>query len=163
MTFEKFPKSLLQDERRLFEIVAERIQKQVESPQCEPMAERLAIIPAAGRTVYWLWLFNCEAGCGMDVFILNSLGIYAPEIHAALKAAGAGKLTRQIEEAIPAARRGPAEFKRLKDQTWFEQFEGTGEDLSWNSINKKAFASLEELPRLAISFIKANAKALFAD
>jgi hypothetical protein len=116
MTFQKFPKSLLQNERRLFEIVAERIQEQVESPRCEPMAERLAIIPAAGRTVYWLWLFNCEAGCGgMDVFILNARGVYAPEIHAALEAAGAGELARRIEAVIPAARRSSAEFKQLKD------------------------------------------------
>jgi hypothetical protein len=113
------------------ERVADAISRQVETPR-GPDLQQLADAPLPARTVYWLRRFECEAGiCGMDVFVLESLGIHSPEIHAALRELGANELAHILEEAVALARDGPAEFKRLSDQSWFEQFAPSGEPPAW--------------------------------
>jgi hypothetical protein len=111
--FRKLPRSLLQPEKqdRLFELGAKFIRAQVEDPMWYPNAERAAAIPQEAQTVYWLWLFVCEASLnGIEVFILEPLGEHSREVHAALTAVGAKELVRRLEAAIPLAREGPAEF-----------------------------------------------------
>jgi len=176
--FRKLPRSLLQPEKqdRLFELAAEGIREQVEDPPWVPNADRAAAIPPEAQTVYWLWLFVCEAsGNGIEVFILNSLGECSPQVHAALKAVGAKEFVRRLEAAIPLAREWAAEFTMLPDQSWFNQFTPVAEFPTLRSIDDKGpgrdagpgrfgvYALFDPLRDAADAFIRANEHVLFED
>jgi hypothetical protein len=161
--FQKLPRMPNEKKKhRLFEYVATHIREQVEIPAYVVNLDRVARLPTSAKTVYWLWRFQCEAGiCGMDKFVLDHLGIYSPQIHAALKAVGATELVQLLEEAIPLARNGPAEFKRLPDQSWFKQFPLTGRFAELHLINKPTFALENELSNIVAGFIDLNKAELF--
>lgn len=162
--FQKLPRKLLAPmrPRQLFTLVAEEIGRQVENATGVD-AERIESAPFSGQVVYWLWRFSCEAGvCGLDVFLLNDLGIYAPQIHDALEVIGAKELVRRIEAAIPWALRSCAEFKLLKDRSWFEQFEPIPEFPSLTSVNKGVYAFVRAIRQPTEAFIITNAEELFS-
>ena len=176
--FRKLPRSLLQPEKqdRLFELGAKFIRAQVEDPMWYPNAERAAAIPQEAQTVYWLWLFVCEASLnGIEVFILEPLGEHSREVHAALTAVGAKELVRRLEAAIPLAREGPAEFLTLPDQSWFNQFARVAEFPTLQSIDNAGprrdagpgrfgvYALFDPLRDAADAFIRANEHVLFED
>ena len=163
MRFQKLPRSLLAITRshQLLERVADAVSRQVEGPR-GPDPERLVALPISARTIYWLWHFQCEAGiCGMDVFVLNHVGINSPEIHTALRELGANELARLVEEAVALARDGPAEFKRLSDQSWFEQFAPSGEFAGLDALNGSTFRLTEALTDLAENYIRSHEAELF--
>jgi hypothetical protein len=162
--FHKFSRALLRTSHNhhFFELVADGICDQVEHPPCEVNLERLALVPQEVRTIYWLWRFQCEAGTGgMDVFILEPLGIYSPQIHAALKTVGAKELVHRLEAAIPFAREGPAEFTGLEDQTWFNQFTPVADFPMLESVNEGIFPLVHALSDIVAAFIRSHEATLF--
>jgi hypothetical protein len=164
MTFKKIPQSILKEnDRTIFERAHEHITAQVEEKSGEINRIRFNKIPDKAKAIYWLWRFQCEAGvCGIDVFVLNSLGIYAPETHAALVMVGAIELARRLEAAIALALEGPAEFKRLEDQSWFNQFKRLPEFPTWQSLDRSTFAlTKSSLTDLTVKFIKKHKTTLF--
>lgn len=164
--FQKIQRSLLEAKhnQRLFGDVAELIAKQVELKPDGLDPNHLRQIPNEAQTVYWLWRFECEAGIsGMDQFVLDWLGIYSAEIHSALKEVGANELVRLLEAAISLARDGPAEFRRLADQSWFNRFARKPEYPTLDALNRTTFALMNELTDLAANYIKSNEKLLFQD
>jgi hypothetical protein len=163
--FQKAPLSLLNNPRphRIVSLVAKHIADQAEDPQLGMNPDRIATMPQEAQVVYWLWVFQCEAGvCGIDVFILNSLGMYAPQIHAALRAVGAKDLVRLLEASVAIARNlETAEFTRLADQSWFDQFPPTSQFSSLDSMNPEAFRLIKALPDLVVSYVRAHRDVLF--
>ena len=99
----------------------------------------------------------------MDVFILNSLGIYSPQIHSALKAVGANQLVHLLEAAIPLARSGPTEFKRSPDRAWFDKFPLTTEFAELHLVNRVAIPLVDALPNLVAAYIRLNSADIFED
>jgi hypothetical protein len=162
--FKKLPGSLLKisDSKQLVDAVTKQIEEQVEHPPFTVNLHFLALAPEAAQRIYWLWRFQCEAGIsGMDVFILDSLGVYSPQIHSALKTVGATELAHFLEAAIPLAREGPAEFKRLPDQSWFNQFRRRGEFAELHLMNKAVFTLVDALTDLMAAYIRMNGSDLF--
>jgi hypothetical protein len=117
----------------------------------------------AAQVVYWLWRFQCEAGLnGLEVFTLNNLGIYSPQVHGALQIVGAKELVRRMEAAIPHARRSDAEFCLLKDQSWFEQFEPIPDFPTLQSVDVGVYPIIDSLAKLVVEFIRRNKRILIA-
>jgi hypothetical protein len=170
--FRKLPRSLIQRKKqdRLFQLAAEDIRKQVEDPPWIPNADRAAAIPPEAQTVYWLWLFVCEArGNGIEAFILNSLGECSPPIHAALTAVGAKEFVRRLEAAIPHARESCAEFTNLPDQSWFNQFAVVAEFPTLQSVDDLGsvrfgvYDLFDSLREAADAYIRSNEHVLFEE
>lgn len=164
--FKKLPGSLLQTGRaqRLFEAVWKGIAAQVEDRPFVLNSDRLAKIPVEAQTIYWLWRFQSEAGAGgFEVFVLDSLGINAPQIHAALKMIGATDLAQRLESSVALARNGPAEFKKLPDQTWFNQFTAATDYPTLQSIDNGVFPAIRSLTDTVAKFIRSKANILFHD
>jgi hypothetical protein len=164
MSFKKLPQSILsENDQTIFERAHEHIAAQVGEKSGEINRSRFNKIPDKAKAIYWLWRFQCEAGvCGIDVFVLEPLGIYAPETHAALVMVGAVELARRLEAAIALARKGSAEFKRLQDQSWFNQFKPLPEFPTWESLLRSTFAlTKSSLTDLTIRFTKKHKIVLF--
>ncbi len=163
--FTNLPRALLEIRRdqRLFEAVYERVAAQVEDQPFVTNIEKMASIPIEAQTVYWLCLFQAEAGCnGFEVFVLNSLGIYAPQVYAALKLVGAKELAYRLEAAIAIARRHScAEFTHLKDQSWFQQFPAVPEFQTLQSVDKGVHPVIDALTDAVVAYIRANHSVLF--
>ena len=164
MSFKKLPQSILREKhlQRIFQFAYEHIAPQVEDKSGKINRTRFNKIPDKAKTIYWLWRFECEAGvCGMEVFVLEPLGIYAPEMHAALVMVGAIELARRLEAAIALAREGPAEFKRLEDQSWFNQFRPLPEFPTLQSLDRSTYAFTDQITELAAKYIKKHKTILF--
>lgn|GEM_PF-6057909 len=162
--FRKLSRSLFEPKKegRLLELAAKDIAAQVEDVPHRPNPERAARLPPEAQTVYWLWHFFKEAQLGgMEVFILEPLGEYAPQIHAALVNVGATELVRRLEAAIPLAREGPAEFTTLPDQSWFEQFQPVRDFPTLQSIDQGIFPVIQSVTDTAGAFIRSNENTLF--
>jgi hypothetical protein len=162
--FQKLPKSLLETRKNhgLFEAVARGIRLQVEDPPYAVNMLQLAQIPYPAQAVYWLWRFQCEAGvCGIDVFVLNRLGVYSPQVHSALKAVDAIALALLLEKAVALARDESAEFRQLPDQSWFEQFSRTTDFSDLHLLNKPVFSLMDALSDLVAAYIRANEADIF--
>jgi Domain of unknown function (DUF4375) len=162
--FRKLSRSLFQPERegRLFELAAKDITAQVEDVPHRRNPGRAARLPPEAQTVYWLWHFFKQAQLGgMEVFILEPPGKYAPQIHAALVNVGATKLVRRLEAAIPLAREEAAEFTTLPDQSWFEQFRPVHDFPTLQSIDEGIFPVIQSVTDTAAAFIRSNENALF--
>jgi hypothetical protein len=163
--FQKVPLSLLRDAKphRIADLVAKHIVDQADEPRVGVNPDRVAAMPHEAQVVYWLSVFQCEAGvCGIDVFILNSLGMYAPQVHAAFRAVGANDLVRLLEASVAIARHlETAEFTQLADQSWFDQFPPTGEFSSLDSMNPTAFRLINALPDLVVHYVRAHQEILF--
>jgi hypothetical protein len=149
--------------KQLFDSLIEHIQKQIDHPSDSFDADRLQQMPVEVQIVYWIWRFECEAGvCGMDKFILDDLGIYAPQIHASLKEVGAHELVRLLETAVSIANHlEAAEFTRLADRSWFDQFPKALDAPELHLLNRRVFELVEELRELTMTFIRQNAKIFF--
>jgi hypothetical protein len=162
--FTRLPSSLLElgPSQSLFEHVANAIRQQVEHPLFTIDVARVGAVPPEAQTVYWLWLFKCEARCnGIEVFILEPLGIYAREMHQALRTVGASELVRRVEAAIALARQGPAEFKTLADQSWFNQFTQSLGFPTLQSVDAGVYPIIRALNGLVEEFIRSHSEALF--
>ena len=162
--FKRLPKSLLRSKRprQVYEQIAQQVIDLGEDRSSNPDLEILASLPVPAQTVYWVWKFSSEAGiCGMDVFVLQHLGIYSPQIHAALKEVGAHELARLLEAAIPLARH--AEFKQLRDQSWFKQFRPTNKFSKIAQLNEPTFALERGLDALVMAYIHAHEDVLLDD
>ncbi len=107
-----------------FQEIAQHICLQAESPPCVTDLACVAALPAEARTIYFLWMFNCEAGGGgLEVFLLEPQGIFTSQVHEALRVVGASELVERLEAGIPhALASGCAEFSASTDLTWFRQF-----------------------------------------
>jgi hypothetical protein len=149
--------------QRLFEAVWKEIAAQVEDRRFIINPDRVASIPIEAQTIYWLWYFQAEAAAnGLEVFLLQSLGIYSPQIHAALQAVGSKELVRRLESAIPLAREcSCAEFGRLPDQSWFERFHRASEYPTLQSVDWGIYPIFDTLTSEVVAFIMANASVLF--
>lgn len=164
--FQKLPRSVLREKEghRLFELVATHIREQAERPDFTVNLDRLRLAPAEAQTVYWLWLFQCEAGGGgIEVFVLNWLGIYSPQVCAALEKVGASELVHRLKAAIPHARASCADFNQLKDRSWFDDLEPAPEFPTLQSVDKGVFPVIGRLSDAAATFIASKADALFAN
>jgi len=163
--FRKLSRSLVEtaSDQRLFESVCDEIAAQVESRPFTVDPDKLASVPDEAQTLYWLRLFEAEAGNnGMEVFILNSLGVYAEQIHTALKAVGAGELVRRLEAAIPfALANHGADFERLPDLSWYKQFPPSREYPTLQSVDKGIYPIVDSLTDAVAAFIRRNEKILF--
>jgi hypothetical protein len=159
------PRSLLKtsDEQQFFEYVSKEIAKQVEDNPHVTNIDKLANVPIEAQVIYWLWLFQCEAGYGgFDAFILDHLGVYSPQIHAALTAVGAHELVHRLEAAIShAVGRPTAEFTKLPDQTWFQQFSPVPEYPTLESVNKGFYPVVLSLTDRVVEYVRSNASVLF--
>jgi hypothetical protein len=141
--------------------VAECVAAQVEGPRGVD-AERIESIPFRAQVIYWLWRFKCEAGSnGFEVFLLEPLGIYSPQIYESLQAVQAHELVRRMEAGIPWAIKGPAEFNALKDRSWFEQFPVIEEFQTLQSVDVGVYPIIEALNIKVDAFIRENADELF--
>ena len=164
--FEKLPRSLLDSKKgqRLLDVITQALDEQVETPPGVLKLDRLASMPPEVQTVYWLWRFQCEAGCGgIEVFILDWLGLHTREVHAALGAVGARELVRRLEAAIPLARSSAAEFTRMQDQTWFDQFPRVREFPTLQSVDQGVFPIIGSLTDAIEHFVRANSRVFFED
>ncbi len=164
LTFKKLPRVLLDSARgqRVFESVSKKIAAQVENSTSTVNIQLVSALPPAAQTIYWLWRFQCEVGvCGMDIFVLDPLGVYAPQIHHALQTVQASELLRRLEVAIYHARQGPAEFKKLSDQSWFAQFNASAEFPSLESVNEGIFSLAHTLTDFAVQYIRTHGSDLF--
>jgi len=144
-------------------LVWKEIAAQVEDQPYVVNLDKLATVPDEAQTVYWLWRFAGEVATGgLEVFVLDWLGIYSPQIHAALKAVGAHELLHRLQAAIPIAlRRGSAEFTRVPDHAWFEQFAPVSEYPTLQSIDKGVYPIVLSLTDDVVAFIKLNETILF--
>jgi len=141
-----------------------RIDDQVESPRNVLQLERLSLLPLEVRTIYWLWRFKREAGAnGMEVFVLEPPGVYSAQVWTALREVGAAELVRRLEAAVALARDGPAEFSRLKDQSWFTQFEPRAEFPTLQSVDQGIFPLVRSLTGIMAGYIRAHAQVFFTD
>ena len=68
-----------------------------------------------------------------------------------------------LEAAISLARDGPAEFRRLADQSWFNRFARNPKYSTLDTLNKPTFALMNQLTDLAANYIKSNERVLFQD
>jgi hypothetical protein len=136
---------------------------QVEDQSFVANRERLAAIPIAAQTIYWLWRFQAEAGHGgLEVFVLDWLGIHSPQVHAALKSVGAQELALRLEAAVAIARRHHcAEFTRLEDQTWFGQFPPNPEYPTLQSVDRGIYPLIDALTDAVVAYIEASRCVLF--
>jgi Domain of unknown function (DUF4375) len=163
--FRRLSRALLgpENQSRLFELAAKEITAQIEDPPHRRNPDRAAALPCEARTVYWLWHFFAEAQLGgMEVFILEPEGLFAPQIHAALVKVGATELVRRLEAAIPLAREdGVAEFSTLPDQSWFEQFRPVPDFPTFESIDAGVFPLIQSMTDAAAAFIRSHENALF--
>ncbi len=162
--FQKLPRNLLVPMRphRLFNLVADELVRQFEGPTGVE-ADFIECAPFPAQVVYWLWRFSCEAGIGgIDVFLLNHLGIYAPQIYESLEVVGATGLMRRIEAAVPHALRSHPDFGRLKDKSWYDQFSPVPEFPSLESVNSGVYAMINAISKPVEEFIRSNAGELFA-
>jgi hypothetical protein len=162
--FRKLPRSILalQSQQGQFHAAAEAIAAQVENRRCEVVAARIERVPVEAQVIYWLWRFACEAGvCGLDAFLLDSLGVYSPRIHGALEIVGAHDLMKLLEEAVAHARRGSAEFVTLRDRSWFEQFTPVPQYPTLESVNGPTFNRIRELTGRVATYMKENRSVLF--
>ena len=165
--FTRLPRTLLEIQRDqpLFEAVRDRVAAQVEDQSFVANSERLAAIPIEAQTIYWLWRFQAEAGWGgLEVFVLEPLGIHSPQVHAALKSVGAQELALRLEAAIAIARTqhsNCAEFTRLEDRTWFGQFPPNPEYPTLQSVDRGIHPLIDALTDAVVDYIKANSCVLF--
>jgi hypothetical protein len=107
-----------------FQELAQHICLQAESPPFVTDLTRVAALPSEARTIYFLWMFECEAGgSGIEVFLLEPHGVFTPQVHEALRLVGASELVERLEAGIPhALASGSAEFSASSDLAWFRQF-----------------------------------------
>jgi hypothetical protein len=97
----------------------------------------------------------------LEVFVLEPLGTFLPQIYVALKAVGAVELVHRLEAAIPLALEGTAEFKRTPDQSWFKQFARVAEFPTLQSVDEGVFPIICSVGDLAAAFIRSNEGVLF--
>jgi hypothetical protein len=90
-----------------------------------------------------------------------ALLIHAPEIHSALNLVGALELVRRLEAAVPLARHGYAEFRKLNDQSWFNQFDQAPQYPTLQSIDEGTFPIMRSLSDRVVIFIRTNEDILF--
>jgi hypothetical protein len=163
--FRKLPKAARDRAKwpqQLFQAVADNVSQQVEKANSDVDAACIEGTPFAAQVVYWLWRFQCEAGTnGFEKLLLDNLGIYAPQMHAALLAVGAKELVRRMEAGIPHARGSCAEFNLLQDKTWFEQFKPTPSFPTLQSVDEDVYPIIASLTDAVESFILENAEELF--
>jgi hypothetical protein len=164
--FKKLPKAVLQTSRnqRLFESVAKGIAAQIEDKPFVVNSAHLLRIPDEAQSIYWLWRFQSETGSGgFEVFILDALGTYAAQIHAALKMIQANELAQRLEAAIPLARETAADFKQLPDQSWFNRFVPSPKYPTLQSIDEGVFPVVRALTDAVAAFIRFNEHTLFEE
>jgi Domain of unknown function (DUF4375) len=163
--FNRLARSLLRaaNDENLFESVWKEVASQVEDETSDVNFANLARVPVEAQTVYWLWRFQAEVAYGgLEVFVLQSLGIYAPQIHAALKEVGAHELLRRLEAAIPIAlKEGSAELSRAPNQVWFQQFAPVLEYPTLQSIDKGIYPIVLSLTDAVATYIRRNEGILF--
>jgi hypothetical protein len=158
--FRKLPKAARQKAKspqQVFQVVAKNIGEQVKNPDGRADAERIEQAPFPAQVVYWLWRFQCEAaGSGIGTVLVDHLGIFTPQFHASLKEVGADELVRRLEAGIPLAKQVYAEFTRLHDQSWFEQFKPNPEFPSFQAVDKGVYPIVSSLTDLVAAFIDKN-------
>lgn len=130
--------------KRLLGRVAKHIRQQAEDPPFVSNTRLLSAMPDEVQTIFWLWLFICEAeGGGIEVFLLQHLGFYTPQVAAALKAVEAQELLRRLLAGVPLALgSGTAEFSRAPNLTWFKSLPADKDFPTLQSVDRGAYPSL---------------------
>jgi hypothetical protein len=140
-----------------FQEMAEHIRPQAESDPYVTDLARVSELPCEARALYFLWMFYAEVGgSGIENFLIQQLGIFAPQAHEALQLVGASELVERLEAGIPhALASGSAEFSAVSDLTWFRQFRANPTyptlqsvdaeigDLAGDDLREKANAFIE--------------------
>ena len=108
-----------------FQELVEHIRPQAESQPYVTDLARAAELPEQARALYFLWIFQAEVGGnGIECFLLEPSGHFAPQAHEALRLVGASELVARLEAGIPhALGSGCAEFSVGSDLAWFRQFQ----------------------------------------
>jgi hypothetical protein len=165
LSFRKLPRSLLEaaSNQELWESVWEEIASQVEDRPFTVNPDKLAGVPDDAQSIYWLRLFEAEVGTnGMEVFILEWLGLYAEQIHTALRAVGASELVRRLEAAIPfALGTRAAEFQRLPDLSWYKRCPPSRDYPTLQSVDKGIHPIVDSLTDAVAAFIRRSENILF--
>ena len=124
--YQPFPRDKFEDTERglWFQELAEHIRPQAESQPYVTDLARTALLPRQASAVYFLWMFSAEVGGnGIENFLLEQIGVFAPQVHEALQLVGASELVERLEAGIPhAPASGSAEFSASPELTWFLQF-----------------------------------------
>lgn len=124
--YQPYPKTKFDTLKRdwWFQEIAQHISSQAESPRFVTNLELVDQLPAQARAIYFLWIFSGEVGGnGLECYLLQQQGHYAPYAHEALKTIGAFELVERLEAAIPhAIATGCVEFSAGNNMSWFRQF-----------------------------------------
>jgi hypothetical protein len=165
--YQPFPREEFESTERdlWFQELAEHIRPQVESAPYVTDLARATELPREARALYFLWMFYAEVGGnGIENFLLQQLGIFAPQAHEALQLVGASELVERLEAGIPhALASGSAEFSAGSDLTWFRQFHGNPKYPTLQSVDADIYdLSGDDLCEKANTFIEAQRGILVA-
>ena len=148
-----------------FQEMAEHIRPQAESDPYVTDLARVSELPCEARALYFLWMFYAEVGgSGIENFLSQQLGIFAPQAHEALQLVGASELVERLEAGIPhALASGSAEFGAVSDLTWFRQFRVSPTYPTFQSVDT-GISDLagDDLRDRANAFIEAKRRVLVA-
>lgn len=165
--YQKFPRDTFESTERTlwFQELAEHIRPQAESDPFVTDLARTADLPREARAVYFLWMFYAEVGgSGIENFLLQQLGIFAPQVHEALQMVGAFQLIERLEAGIPhALASGSAELNTASDLTWFSQFRAVPKYPTLQSVDVGIYELAgDDLQEKANAFIEAHRGILVA-
>ena len=148
-----------------FQELVEHIRPQAESQPYVTDLARAAELPEQARALYFLWIFQAEVGGnGIECFLLEPSGHFAPQAHEALRLVGASELVARLEAGIPhALGSGCAEFSVGSDLAWFRQFQPSPKFPTLQSVDADIYDLVgADLRTKATAFIDAQRGALVA-
>ena len=165
--YQPFPHDKFESTERdlWFQELAEHSRPQAESQPYVTDLARAAELPQQARALYFLWMFYAEVGGnGIENFLLQQLGVFAPQAHEALRLVGASELVERLEAGIPhALSSGSAEFSAGSDLTWFRQFQPTPKFPTLQSVDADIYDLVgDDLRDKANAFIEAQRGVLVA-
>jgi hypothetical protein len=108
-------------------------------------------------------MFYAEVGGnGIEDFLLQQLGVFAPQAHEALRLVGASELVERLEAGIPhALADGSAEFSTGSDLSWFKQFHANPKYPTLQSVDADIYDLVsDDLRDKANAFIEAQREVL---
>ena len=165
--YQPFPRDKFESTERdlWFQELVEHIRPQAESQPYVTDLARAAELPQQARALYFLWMFYAEVGGnGIESFLLEPQGHFAPQAHEALRLVGASELIERLEAGIPhALESGCAEFTAGSDLAWFKQFQPTPKFPTLQSVDADIGELVgDDLRDKANAFIEAQRGVLVA-
>ena len=159
--YQPFPRHKFESIKRelWFQELAEHIRPQAESQPYVTDLARAAELPQQARALHFLWMFYAEVGGnGIECFLLEPQGLFAPQAHEALRLVGASGLVERLEAGIPhALESGVAEYSAGPDVTWFRQFRTNPKYPTLQSVDADIYVLAgDDLRKKANVFIEAQ-------